>query len=258
MRLSKLDWPQPLRRWLSEPLVWCFGVSLLVHSGLLYGLRQVDVSPEPVVLLPPPIEVTLVDPPALATKPQPIVPLGAPLPPPPPVLGQLPPSPNLPPLPPPPSSAPAVKPSALRPVPVQPTPPPPVPLPPPVDTPTPRRETFDPANTSTSDGLANLSRWIARLQPELSRSPQLLRLTELLPTQGCPWEQAGPTVWGVLVNPQGELAEPPELLRSSGYATLNQKARRLVTGYDFKTYAAETPQALMVEVAWENTCSGAE
>ncbi|MCS7030615.1 MAG: hypothetical protein NZL92_03650 [Gloeomargarita sp. SKYG116] len=252
--------PPSLRRGLTEPLVWCFVVSGLAHAGLLYLLRNVEVLPEPVTMLPPPIEVAFIE--STAPKPspplQPVVRLGAPLPPPPPVVGHLPPSPNLPPLPPPPSPVvaprkPPVTAATSRP-PAKPTPAPAIPLPPPVDTPAPAAEPFDPTNTSTGDGLSNLSRWIARWQPELSRSPQLLRLTEKFPTQGCPWRQAGPAVFGVLVNSQGEFVEPPELLRSSGYASLNQKARSLVTSYDFKNYAADTPQAVMVEVAWEDTC----
>ncbi|MEN9215884.1 MAG: hypothetical protein Q6K90_01025, partial [Gloeomargarita sp. HHBFW_bins_162] len=164
---------------------------------------------------------------------------------------------NLPPVPPPPNFAPPVPPVAT------PSPPPkpkvettPIPLPPPVDTPVLTQEPFDPTNTTTGDGLANLSRWIASLQPELTRSPQLLRLTERLPSQGCPWAQAGPAVLGVVVNPQGQIDGTPELLRSAGYASLNRQARQAVMNHAFTEYAAETVQALMVEVAWENSCPG--
>lgn len=227
-------WSLSLRRGLTAPLLWCLLTSCLAHAGLLYLLRHLEVLPEPVVPLPPPIEVTFVEP-----SPQP---RRSALPPP---VGNLPPS-----LPPPPTTPVAQAP------PPRPTPPPPpaTPLPSPADSPAPPSETFDPSNTSTDEGLSNLSRWIARLQPELSRPPQSLRLTAKLPTSGCPWDKVGPTVWGVLVNPQGELVGKPELLRSSGYATLNQKAHQLVTSYDFQSYAADSPQALMVEVAWEDTC----
>jgi outer membrane biosynthesis protein TonB len=133
----------------------------------------------------------------------------------------------------------------------------PMALPPPVDAGVTSQETFDPTDTSTSDGLANLSRWIARLQPELSRSPQLLRLTAPLPTQGCPWAQAGAAVLGVVVNPQGQIEGTPELLRSSGYATLNRQARQLVLDQELSQYAGETIQAVMVEVSWDNRCPSA-
>ncbi|APB33920.1 hypothetical protein GlitD10_1596 [Gloeomargarita lithophora Alchichica-D10] len=253
--------PLSLRSRLTAPLLWCFLASLVVHSGFWYLLRWLDPLPEPVVLLPPPIEVSFVEPAPAApvrTSPPPPPSLGKPVPPPPPA-GNLPPSANLPPVPPPPNFAKPVptkpKPAAQRPSQPQVTPTP-IPLPPPVDTPSVTAEPFDPANTSTSDGLGNLSHWITRLQPELTRSPKLLRLTSNLPSQGCPWAQSGPVVLGVLVNPQGQIEGTPELLRSAGYATLNRKARGLVTGYGFGDQAAETIQAVLVEVAWENICAG--
>ncbi|MEN9214989.1 MAG: hypothetical protein Q6J74_05195 [Gloeomargarita sp. DG02_1_bins_92] len=235
--------------------------SLLLHGGLWYLLRGFDPIPAPVPLLPPPIEVSFVEPPVnppTASAPPPPPLLGAPLPPPPPVAG-LPPSANLPPVPPPPNFAPPApavgKPSPPPPAPAQPAPPP-QPLPPPVDSPGVSQEPFDPTNTSTGDGLGNLSRWIASLQPELNRSPQLLRLTEKLPSQGCPWAQSGPAVLGVVVNPQGQIEGTPELLRSAGYATLNRIARNAVASHSFAEYAADTVQAVMVEVNWENVCAG--
>lgn len=256
-----------LRNWLSAPLPWCFLASVLLHISLWYLLRRFDPLPEPVVLLPPPIDVTFIEPPPAPVRPSPPSPpslkLGTPLPPPPPVTN-LPPSANLPVLPPPPNFAvpvpakatarpqPQAKPTAKA------TPAPsPIPLPPPVDTPTLTQEPFDPTNTSTSDGLGNLSRWIASLQPELTRSPKLLRLSAHLPTPGCPWAQSGPAVLGVAVNPQGQIQGTPELLRSAGYATLNQKARSLVTNYSYAEHAAETVQAVLVEVNWDNVCPGA-
>jgi outer membrane biosynthesis protein TonB len=259
--------PPSLRSRLTAPLLWCFLASGLAHTGLWYGLRWLDPLPEPPVPLPAPIEVTFVEPaPAVPIRnnPPPPPPLGKPLPPPPPV-GNVPPVANLPPLPPPPEFAkPVPTPPPPRPKPrteATPTPPaapPPLPLPPPVDTPTLPQEAFDPANTSTADGLGNLSRWIASLQPELTRSPKLLRLTRTLPPRGCPWAQAEPAVLGVVVNPQGQIEGTPELLRSAGYATLNQQARQAVMTHDFTEEAAETLQAVMVEVTWENTCpSGA-
>ncbi len=256
-----------LRRWLSAPLPWCFLASALLHISLWYLLRRFDPLPEPLVLLPPPIEVSFIESSAAPTvRPSPPpANLGAPLPPPPP-LANLPPSANLPPVPPPPNFAkPVPAKTAARPqskprmtaTPAPQAQPTPMPLPPPVDTPTLTQEPFDPTNTSTSDGLGNLSRWIASLQPELTRSPKLLRLSAHLPTPGCPWAQSGPAVLGVAVNPQGQIQGTPELLRSAGYATLNQKARSLVTNYSYTEHAAETVQAVLVEVNWENVCPGA-
>ena len=246
--------PPCLRSRLTAPLLWCFLASGLAHTGLWYWVRRLDPLPEPVVLLPPPIEVSFVEPaPAAPMRPTPPPPppLGKPLPPP---VGNLPPVANLPPVPPPPDFA---KPTP-RPQPRTEATPTPLPLPPPVDTPTLPQEAYDPTNTSTADGLGNLSRWIASLQPELTRSPKLLRLTRPLPPRGCPWAQAGPAVLGVVVNPEGQIEGTPELLRSAGYATLNKQARQAVMTHAFAEEAAETIQAVMVEVTWENTCpSGA-
>ena len=250
--------PPSLRSRLTAPLLWCFLASGLVHTGLWYWLRWLDPLPEPGVLLPPPIEVSFVEPTPVApvrSTPPPPPSLGNPLPPPPPV-GNVPPVANLPSLPPPPNFAkPVPAPPTPRPQPrTEATPTPPQPLPPPMDTPTLPQEAFDPANTSTTDGLGNLSRWIASLQPDLTRSPKLLRLTSTLPPRGCPWAQAGPAVFGVVVNPQGEIEGTPELLRSAGYATLNKQARQTVIAHSFAEQAAETVQAVMVEVTWENAC----
>lgn len=61
-----------------------------------------------------------------------------------------------------------------------------------------------------------------------------------------------------MVNPEGQIEGTPELLRSAGYATLNKQARQAVMTHAFAEEAAETIQAVMVEVTWENTCpSGA-
>ena len=239
---------------LADPLGWCFLASLLVHGGLWYWLRGLRIDPLLEASLPPPIEVLWMEaPPAAPVRPSLSPPLGQSLPPPPPV-GNLPPVANLPPVSPPPvfrQPPPTQRPSPPA---VQPSP---VALPSPVDTGVTSQETFDPTDTSTSDGLANLSRWIARLQPELTHSPQLVRLTAPLPTRGCPWTQAGSAVFGVVVNPQGQIEGTPELLRSSGYATLNRQARQLVTAHGFSDYAGETLQAVMVEVSWDNPCPSA-
>ncbi len=255
--------PARLRHWLTAPLGWCFLASILAHSGLWYLWRWLDPLAAPVVRLSPPIEVQFIDPPAVsAVRPSPSpAHLGAPVPPPPP-LANLPPSDPLPPLPPPDFAKPVPAPVTAPPQPrsQSPAPPPPqaaptpMPLPPPVDTPSPTSEPFDPTNTRTSDGLGNLSRWLASLQPELDRSPKLLRLTEPLPKAGCPWAKSGPAVLGVVVNPQGQIEGTPELLRSTGYATLNRQARQVTAAYTFTEYAAETIQAVMVEVNWENVC----
>ncbi|WAS05103.1 hypothetical protein LQF76_13975 [Gloeomargaritales cyanobacterium VI4D9] len=245
--------PPCLRSRLTAPLLWCFLASGLAHTGLWYWMRSFDPLPEPPVPLPAPIEVSFVEStPAAPIRPTP--PLGNPLPPPPPV-GNVPPVANLPPVPPPPDFAKLVptKPTP-RPQPRTEATPTPLPLPPPVDTPTLPQEAFDPANTSTADGLGNLSRWIASLQPDLTRSPKVLRLTSNLPPRGCPWAKAGPAVFGVVVNPQGQIEGTPELLRSAGYATLNKQARQMVVAHSFGEQAAETVQAVMVEVAWENGC----
>jgi len=248
--LTKTLVPLWLRRRLAAPLGWCFLASLVMHGGLWYGMRGLRMHPLPEASLPPPIEVLWMEAaPATPVRPSPAPPLGQPLPPPPPVV-------DVPPLPPAARQSVPVR-TPTHPMAVATPTPTPMALPPPVDAGVTSQETFDPTDTSTSDGLANLSRWIARLQPELSRSPQLLRLTAPLPTQGCPWAQAGAAVLGVVVNPQGQIEGTPELLRSSGYATLNRQARQLVLDQELSQYAGETIQAVMVEVSWDNRCPSA-
>lgn len=241
--LTKTLVPLWLRRRLAAPLGWCFLASLVMHGGLWYGVRGWSIQPLPKASLPPPIEV-------LWMEEAPAPPVRPSLPPPPPVAA-------VPPLPSPAVRQPAPVRTPTRPTAVATPTPTPIALPPPVDAGVTSQETFDPTDTSTSDGLANLSRWIARLQPELSRSPQLLRLTAPLPTQGCPWAQAGAAVLGVVVNSQGQIEGTPELLRSSGYATLNRQARQLVLEQELSQYAGETIQAVMVEVSWDNRCPSA-
>ena len=100
---------------------------------------------------------------------------------------------------------------------------------------------YNSENTDRSDIVANMQTWLEKTR-QASGNPELvwqpIKVDANYPDLACRTQlqrQAGDATIGVLVDPQGKLVAEPDLLKSTGYLLLNEKALDLVKNYGFES-----------------------
>ena len=100
---------------------------------------------------------------------------------------------------------------------------------------------YNSENTDRAAILANLQTWLGKTR-QTSGNPELvwqpIEVDANYPDLACRTQlqrQAGDATIGVLVDPDGKIVAEPDLLKSTGYLLLNEKALDLVKNYQFES-----------------------
>ncbi|NJL85193.1 MAG: hypothetical protein HC886_03195 [Leptolyngbyaceae cyanobacterium SM1_1_3] len=113
-----------------------------------------------------------------------------------------------------------------------------------------RAYAYSPLDTTPAEATANLARWTAQIEAEADvpvASPTASKLMLEYPLKICLEAAPKPASVGAWVTARGALADDPVLLKSTGYAGLNEKAIAVVKEQTFAD--TSQPRAYVYEVA---------
>lgn len=105
---------------------------------------------------------------------------------------------------------------------------------------------YDPSNTTIGERQANYQSWISW---QTDNNPQTIAIQGEYPPDGCIKKIEGETVYGVLVNPTGEIVNL-HLIQSAGYSLLNTQAAQQIESYNFSPSVAIQPYLITVKFAY--------
>ena len=115
---------------------------------------------------------------------------------------------------------------------------------------------YNPAGTTKAEALGNIQAWLSASQ-ETASNPELLweakRITAEYPDAACRYgldKNATDATVGVLVDPEGKISSPPDTIKSTGYALLNDIALEAASSYDFA--AAGEYKAYLLEIKFSH------
>jgi hypothetical protein len=114
---------------------------------------------------------------------------------------------------------------------------------------------YNPEGTDNAVATENFNTWLQALQ-EATENPELLPSSPITleieyPLRACLPEPPANASVGVLVNPDGEIEGEPSLLKSTGYAGLNQQALDAVWNSEFPATGDYAAYSFNVEVLYD-------
>ncbi|MGP0128987.1 MAG: TonB family protein [cyanobacterium endosymbiont of Rhopalodia musculus] len=90
-------------------------------------------------------------------------------------------------------------------------------------------------NTTNEDARRNDAQWMAKIGSPVTKQENWQALSGDYPKAACLRHLEGTAVYGVTVNPGGDVAKNPYLIKSSGYGILNQQAFNQIKSTSFST-----------------------
>ncbi len=90
-------------------------------------------------------------------------------------------------------------------------------------------------NTTNEDARRNDAQWMARTGTPVTKKENWQNLTGTYPKAACLKKLEGTAIYGISVNPQGNVVKNPYLIKSAGYGILNQQALNQIKSKTFST-----------------------
>ncbi|BBA78923.1 TonB family protein [cyanobacterium endosymbiont of Rhopalodia gibberula] len=90
-------------------------------------------------------------------------------------------------------------------------------------------------NTTNEDARRNDAQWMAKIGSPVTKKENWQALRGDYPKTACLRHLEGTAIYGITVNPGGDVAKNPYLIKSSGYGVLNQQAFNQIKSTNFST-----------------------
>ncbi|WP_052470606.1 TonB family protein [cyanobacterium endosymbiont of Epithemia turgida] len=90
-------------------------------------------------------------------------------------------------------------------------------------------------NTTNEDARRNDVQWMAKIGSSVTKKENWQALRGDYPKAACLRHLEGTAIYGITVNPEGNVAKNPYLIKSSGYGLLNQQAFNQIKSTNFST-----------------------
>ncbi|XTZ19466.1 MAG: TonB family protein, partial [cyanobacterium endosymbiont of Rhopalodia fuxianensis] len=90
-------------------------------------------------------------------------------------------------------------------------------------------------NTTNEDARRNDAQWMAKIGNSVTKKENWQALRGDYPKTACLRHLEGTAIYGITVNPGGDVDKNPYLIKSSGYGLLNQQAFNQIKSTNFST-----------------------
>ena len=94
---------------------------------------------------------------------------------------------------------------------------------------------YNESNTTNEEARRNDARWMAKTGTPVTKRENWRTLRGNYPKAACLRRLEGIAIYGITVNPEGNIAKNPYLIKSSGYGVLNQQAFNQIKSASFST-----------------------